>query len=1142
MSKNKKYTVKLVNKGQINSNLYYSPYARDWWIPDLKTANNSVLNLPFRLYMSVITVINNQEFFLSIINNPLNPLQPGFLCSVGEKFSDVQNTPSTAVNLLYQELFGSQTEHLGLAVLGFYNEKIILEILADISVFPLFIKFDKFTIVVSKIGYSSREDLLYAGPGYTSSLLTCHGSETYLILQQVLDDHCSLRVYKSRNEVHQYVGETPTVVWEKYGMHKNKDYLAFFELKDPALLTNKEDMTSDLNRLGYNRQGPEKFRNEMNEHSRRDKSLSKGPRIPESKRENDTSALQQIFDLHVKRRKIPMPNEDWHILFTKWIAQQSRIVQLPHVLHSVYPPGYSFQHRELAAWRSMFLACGCTDIMPYSKEESDVEFWTCAVDPRADRQTLKNLYHWDLIQIPYFSENKLPFFGQKVTSKTISKARKHFRLYGAGAPPIEMPKKTIKLMPEFKERQFEIFFSDKENVTMSSYKTDPKTNLPILYLYDNKTSLWKKFQQTFPNGIKKTSFMGRIADCKNLKYQSNLGGLCGICNDYGFESFENLIEITRSTFTDKIEMNEILSQIEQLRRHFKRDFEQELIITLDGKISHDPCIDHCLTYAFGKCTALHFSRCSKCERFYKFFDQLENRVVNEYIAQLHEIQERLKHYLGHQVRKTYLNAQFKAMLSQLKPEGTLIVANYKMRVFPKSACKTKKDFFGKRGWTLHTILVFTKIENQDMLDVQAYDHWSTDTKQDAWFTTSSFEAVFDSMKQKPKWITVISDNGAHYHNSELMTIIAHWNTWYSIKVKRWLFLEPGEAKTTIDSHHANVIIKRYVRVGFDLTEGVDIVEAAKGLSGTLLAEIKINRDDRKFNASLIRPKPIVSAHTEPISDWTMPIPTIKVPSNNIMSEDIEMENFNDDKDYDPSSGMEIEDRNYFLENNVETGEQDAFIRENSDGIEVEMNKQNSFAHYQKSDWMETEAEMNEHRAFINFQKSAETGESSRIGVKMNKQNAFICHQKSARMENSNRIGVKINEQNTFFYYQKSVETDNTSERNIEEAFQLSKGWASSTNAKFRKKGGGKRIKPKVVNFLKQFFLNGNLNPKDKMTAKEMQEELLKFVDSGEIEKDHMPKVTTIQNWIGRYSREFNQQGTAIALETFKAASSPNEEN
>jgi hypothetical protein len=59
------------------------------------------------------------------------------------------------------------------------------------------------------------------------------------------------------------------------------------------------------------------------------------------------------------------------------------------------------------------------------------------------------------------------------------------------------------------------------------------------------------------------------------------------------------------------------------------------------------------------------------------------------------------------------------------------------------------------------------------LDVRAYDHWSTDTKQDAWFTASSFEAVFGSIEKKPKWISIISDNGPYYHNSELMSIVAH---------------------------------------------------------------------------------------------------------------------------------------------------------------------------------------------------------------------------------------------------------------------------------------------------------------------------------------------------------------------------------
>jgi hypothetical protein len=127
-----------------------------------------------------------------------------------------------------------------------------------------------------------------------------------------------------------------------------------------------------------------------------------------------------------------------------------------------------------------------------------------------------------------------------------------------------------------------------------------------------------------------------------------------------------------------------------------------------------------------------------------------------------------------------------------------------MRILPKSAQETKAEFFGKRGWTLHTILIFTKKNNCKELDVKAYDHWSTDTKQDAWFTASSFEAVFETIKYKPRWIRIISDNGAHYHSSELMAIVAHWNEWYQIEVRDWQFLEPGEAKTTINSHHAAV--------------------------------------------------------------------------------------------------------------------------------------------------------------------------------------------------------------------------------------------------------------------------------------------------------------------------------------------------
>ena len=161
--------------------------------------------------------------------------------------------------------------------------------------------------------------------------------------------------------------------------------------------------------------------------------------------------------------------------------------------------------------------------------------------------------------------------------------------------------------------------------------------------------------------------------------------------------------------------------------------------------------------------------------------------------------------MAHQTRKRYLNVQVHANLLQLDYEGAVLIVDYKMRILPKTACKIKQEYFEKRGWTLYTILIYTKQQGQKNLNVSAYDHWSSDIKQDAWFTASSLHAVFDTLPKKPKWITIISDNGPHYHNSELMIILSYWKEWYNIYVKKWIFLEAGEAKTAIDSHYTQVL-------------------------------------------------------------------------------------------------------------------------------------------------------------------------------------------------------------------------------------------------------------------------------------------------------------------------------------------------
>ncbi len=217
-----------------------------------------------------------------------------------------------------------------------------------------------------------------------------------------------------------------------------------------------------------------------------------------------------------------------------------------------------------------------------------------------------------------------------------------------------------------------------------------------------------------------------------------------------------------------------MNDLEKLRHHLKRGFENELTVNEDGTILHVDTINHCLLYVFGKCTQEHKTRCTTCDQLFMLIEQLNIILPENLRSIIEESQNKLHYFLAHQVRKVYLNNQFKAKLLELDNNGVILICDYKMRILPKCAHETKENFFGKRRWTFHTILVFTR-HDPTQLDVQAFDHWFMDTKQDAWFTASSFDAVFETLNPKPKWIKIFSDNGGHYYNSELMTIVSNWN-------------------------------------------------------------------------------------------------------------------------------------------------------------------------------------------------------------------------------------------------------------------------------------------------------------------------------------------------------------------------------
>ncbi len=85
---------------------------------------------------------------------------------------------------------------------------------------------------------------------------------------------------------------------------------------------------------------------------------------------------------------------------------------------------------------------------------------------------------------------------------------------------------------------------------MSSYQNHLQSGLPIMYLQDHKQSLWKKFSEECPNGLRCIAFMTRL-QWSRFVYQDNLGGLCSECNECEYEVFASINTIIVTNIEDE---------------------------------------------------------------------------------------------------------------------------------------------------------------------------------------------------------------------------------------------------------------------------------------------------------------------------------------------------------------------------------------------------------------------------------------------------------------------------------------------------------------------------------------------------------------------------------------------------------------
>jgi len=95
---------------------------------------------------------------------------------------------------------------------------------------------------------------------------------------------------------------------------------------------------------------------------------------------------------------------------------------------------------------------------------------------------------------------------------------------------------------------------------------------------------------------------------------------------------------------------------------------------------------------------------------------------------------------------------------------------------------------------------------------------------------------------------------------------------------------------------------------------------------------------------------------------------------------------------------------------------------------------------------------------------------------------------------------------------------------------LKKGWALKSNQKYGKRGAGKRMTNTVKSYLESYFLAGNMNKTDQMTAKDMVEQLQILANEGEIQVEDVPEITKVANWITRYAASLKKRSAETIAE------------
>lgn len=329
---------------------------------------------------------------------------------------------------------------------------------------------------------------------------------------------------------------------------------------------------------------------------------------------------------------------------------------------------------------------------------------------------------------------------------TVTAARVHCLLFGRGGVPPEKFKftrqrvspQTIQELTEFLNRETIARASSCQSVLVEGEET------AVRYWQDSVKNIVQQYRLEFSNGVKR-SYVYTHLPC-NFRMSTMLAGLCNLCNDFGHSNFDAFCSVAKDVSNidgSTLDSAHFVKNMRQYQTFLKKTFSK-------SAERHSTCKELCMNYAFGSCSEDHPDYCTELTSFYDACEALSSALEPcEPGVQL-KFQEKVAdainthwEYISHLLRTKHQADYYQF----LKPGECVVVVDYKMKLeLGKRTREIQRDWYGKRGISLHGFYVVAKMEENER-SAEVIDLWSEDTKQDTWFTQSALDICFSWLER-----------------------------------------------------------------------------------------------------------------------------------------------------------------------------------------------------------------------------------------------------------------------------------------------------------------------------------------------------------------------------------------------------------